>query len=64
MEYLGRVAERDTRFLTVQVLKGVLAGHTEEAVNDVNAPALAEERGIAVTETTQPTRATSPTWCG
>jgi D-3-phosphoglycerate dehydrogenase len=33
------------------VLKGVLAGHTEEEINDVNAPALAEERGIAVTET-------------
>jgi len=49
--YLGRVAERDTRLLTVQVLKGVLAGRTEEPVNDVNAPALAEERGIAVTET-------------
>ena len=30
VEYLGRVAERDTRFLTVQVLKGALAGHTEE----------------------------------
>jgi D-3-phosphoglycerate dehydrogenase len=51
VEYRGRIAERDTRFLTVQVLKGVLAGHTEEDVNDVNAPALAEERGIAVTET-------------
>ena len=49
--YLGGVAGRDTRFLTVQVLKGVLAGRTEEAVNDVNAPALAEERGIVVTET-------------
>lgn len=51
VEYRGRIAERDTRFLTVQALKGVLAGHTEEEVNDVNAPALAEERGIAVTET-------------
>jgi D-3-phosphoglycerate dehydrogenase len=51
VEFRGRIAERDTRFLTVQVLKGVLAGHTEEDVNDVNAPALAEERGIAVTET-------------
>jgi D-3-phosphoglycerate dehydrogenase len=51
VEYRGRIAERDTRFLTVQILKGVLAGHTEEDVNDVNAPALAEERGIAVTET-------------
>ncbi|HEV2723609.1 MAG TPA: ACT domain-containing protein [Thermoleophilaceae bacterium] len=49
--YMGHVAERDTRLLTRQVLKGVLAGRTEEAVNDVNAPALAEERGIAVTET-------------
>ena len=55
VEYLGRVAERDTRLLTVQVLKGVLGGHIEEDVNDVNAPSLAEERGIAVTETNQPT---------
>ncbi len=51
VEYRGGIAERDTRFLTVQILKGVLAGHTEEDVNDVNAPALADERGIAVTET-------------
>jgi D-3-phosphoglycerate dehydrogenase len=51
VEYLGRIAGRDTRLLTVQVLKGVLAGHTEEEVNDVNAPALAAERGIAVSET-------------
>jgi D-3-phosphoglycerate dehydrogenase / 2-oxoglutarate reductase len=50
-EYRGRIAERDTRLLTVQVLKGALAGHTEEDVNDVNAPAIAEERGIAVSET-------------
>jgi D-3-phosphoglycerate dehydrogenase / 2-oxoglutarate reductase len=53
IEYLGSVAERDTRLLSVQVLKGVLAGHTEEEVNDVNAPSLAEERGIAVAETKQ-----------
>jgi D-3-phosphoglycerate dehydrogenase len=51
IEYLGGVAERDTSLLRVQVLKGILAGRTEEQVNDVNAPALAEERGIAVTET-------------
>jgi D-3-phosphoglycerate dehydrogenase len=53
IEYLGSIAERDTRLLSVQVLKGVLAGHTEEEVNDVNAPSLAEERGIAVAETKQ-----------
>ena len=51
IEYRGRIAERDTRLLTVQVLKGALAGHTEEEVNDVNAPAIAEERGIAVSQT-------------
>ena len=54
VEYLGGIAERDTRLLTVQVLKGVLAGKTEEPVNDVNAPALAEERGIVVSETNTP----------
>jgi D-3-phosphoglycerate dehydrogenase len=51
VEYLGRIAERDTRFLTVQVLKGILRDHVEEQVNDVNAPALADERGIQLAET-------------
>jgi D-3-phosphoglycerate dehydrogenase len=50
-EYRGRIAGRDTRLLTVQVLKGALGGHTEEEVNDVNAPAIAAERGIAISET-------------
>ena len=49
-EYFGRVAERDTRLLTLAVLQGVLGGHCEEDVNLVNAPTLAEERGIAVSE--------------
>jgi D-3-phosphoglycerate dehydrogenase len=49
-EYLGRIAERDTRLLTLSVLNGLLAGRTEEEVNLVNAPALAEERGIQVSE--------------
>ena len=54
VEYLGKIAERDTRLLTVQVLKGLLSGHTEEEVNDVNAPSIASERGIAVAETDRP----------
>jgi D-3-phosphoglycerate dehydrogenase len=54
IEYLGRIAERDTRLLTVQALKGILSGHTEEDVNDVNAPTLAEERGIQVSQTSRP----------
>ena len=49
-EFLGRIAERDTRLLSIQVLLGVLRGHTEEEVNEVNAPALARERGIEVVE--------------
>jgi len=52
-EYLGHIAERDTRLLTISVLNGLLAGHTEEEVNFVNAPALAEERGIEVSERTE-----------
>ena len=50
-EFLGRIAERDTRLLSIQTLIGVLAGHTEEDVNAVNAPVMARERGIDVGET-------------
>src|SRR5207248_2887036 len=47
----GRIAERDTRLLAIQVLLGVLSGHTEEEVNEVNAPSMAEQRGIELAET-------------
>ena len=50
VEHMGRIAERDTRFLTLSVLMGLFAGRTEEEVNLVNAPTLAEERGISVSE--------------
>jgi D-3-phosphoglycerate dehydrogenase len=50
VEFLGRIAERDTRPLATAVLLGVLQGHTEEEVNAVNAPAIAHERGIEVVE--------------
>jgi D-3-phosphoglycerate dehydrogenase len=49
-EFRGGIAERDTRLLSIQVLLGVLQGHTEEEVNEVNAPAIAEERAIDVAE--------------
>ncbi|HMC07619.1 MAG TPA: phosphoglycerate dehydrogenase [Solirubrobacterales bacterium] len=49
-EFRGRIAEHDTRLLGIAVLVGILSGHTEEQVNLVNAPALAEERGIELTE--------------
>ena len=50
-EYLGHLAGRDTRLLTLATLQGILDGHTEEEVNLVNAPSLAEQRGIEVAET-------------
>jgi D-3-phosphoglycerate dehydrogenase len=50
IEFLGRIADHDTRLLAIQGLLGVLRGHTEEEVNEVNAPSLAEERGIAMVE--------------
>jgi D-3-phosphoglycerate dehydrogenase / 2-oxoglutarate reductase len=54
VEFLGRIADRDSRLLTIQVVKGLLDGHTEEPVNDVNALTLAQERGIAVSERSTP----------
>ena len=50
IEYLGRIAGRDTRLLTLAVIMGVLAGRTEDELNLVNAPSLAAERGIDVSE--------------
>ncbi|MTD43360.1 phosphoglycerate dehydrogenase [Conexibacter sp. W3-3-2] len=50
IEFLGRIAERDTRPLVLNVLLGALSGHTEEDVNEVNAPELAKERGIEIQE--------------
>jgi D-3-phosphoglycerate dehydrogenase / 2-oxoglutarate reductase len=52
VEARGRIAERDVRPLGVSVLLGVLSGRTEEQANMVNAPLLAEERGIELVETT------------
>jgi D-3-phosphoglycerate dehydrogenase len=48
--YLGELAERDTRLLTVAALNGAFQGRVEEAVNYVNAPLVAKERGIEVRE--------------
>jgi D-3-phosphoglycerate dehydrogenase len=48
--FMGRIAEFDTRLLTLAVIGGALQGRTEEQVNLVNAPSMAEERGIVVEE--------------
>jgi D-3-phosphoglycerate dehydrogenase len=51
VEFRGRLADQDTRILGIATLVGILSGHTEEPVNLVNGPHLAEERGIELIET-------------
>jgi D-3-phosphoglycerate dehydrogenase / 2-oxoglutarate reductase len=48
--FMGRIAEFDTRLLTLAVISGALQGRTEEQVNFVNAPSIAQQRGIVVEE--------------
>src|SRR6201996_671165 len=50
-EFRGRLASYDTRLLGIAVLAGILSGNTETPVNLVNAPQMAEERGIDLVET-------------
>jgi D-3-phosphoglycerate dehydrogenase len=49
-EYVGRLAEHDTRALTLAALKGALARVVHEPVSYVNAALIARERGIGVSE--------------
>jgi D-3-phosphoglycerate dehydrogenase / 2-oxoglutarate reductase len=50
LSYHGGLADHDTRLLTVAALNGAFQGRVEQAVNYVNAPVIAAERGIDVTE--------------
>jgi D-3-phosphoglycerate dehydrogenase len=52
IEYEGQLAEYDTRILTLSVLKGLFSAATDEPVSFVNAPQLADERGLTVRATT------------
>ena len=54
VEFRGDEVEQHVKPLTVALLKGLLAPILKEAVNYVNAPHLAEERGIAVAQTRHP----------
>jgi D-3-phosphoglycerate dehydrogenase len=51
VEYHGHLADHDTRILTLSVLKGVFGGMTEEPISYVNAPQVAEQRGVEIRET-------------
>jgi D-3-phosphoglycerate dehydrogenase / 2-oxoglutarate reductase len=55
VEYQGGLAGATTAILTLAVLKGVFAAGTEEPVSYVNAPQLAEERGLEIREVTTST---------
>ena len=46
----GGLADYDTRLLTLAALMGAFQGRTDRAVNYVNAPHIARERGIEVRE--------------
>jgi D-3-phosphoglycerate dehydrogenase len=48
--YQGALADYDTRVLTLAVLRGIFSGALDEPVTYVNAPQLAEERGVQVKE--------------
>jgi len=50
-EFHGAISEQDTRILTLAGLKGMFSKIVHEPVTYVNAPLLAEERGMQVTET-------------
>lgn len=50
IEYLGQLADHDIRILTLSVLKGMFGRMTDEPVSYVNAPQIAEQRGVHVRE--------------
>ena len=51
VDYEGQIADYDTRILTLSVLKGLMQAATGEQVTYVNAPGLAETRGLMVADT-------------
>lgn len=50
LEYIGELAELNTNPVTVAFLKGLFTPILKDAVNFVNAPMIAKERGIRVVE--------------
>jgi D-3-phosphoglycerate dehydrogenase len=51
IEFQGGLADQDNRVLSLGVLKGLFSVATDEPVSFVNAPQLAEERGLSVRST-------------
>jgi len=53
VEYSGEIADNEVSPLSTAVLKGLLTPTMDVAVNFVNAPLIAKERGVEVTESKQ-----------
>lgn len=51
IKYSGEILSTDTQPLTVALIKGMLTPILQETVNFVNAPFIAKERGIKISET-------------
>jgi len=51
IKYVGEITGYDTSALTIAVMKGMLTPILQETVNFVNAPMIARERGIKISET-------------
>ena len=60
MTYAGEVTEHDTTLVTAAALAGLLSEVSEEPVNLVNAPIMARERGLVVSEVRTSTVHDSP----
>jgi D-3-phosphoglycerate dehydrogenase len=52
IEYHGQLGDHDTRILTLSVLKGFFGATSDQPVSYVNAPQIAEERGVEVSAST------------
>jgi D-3-phosphoglycerate dehydrogenase len=50
VHYEGELADHDTRLLTLAATKGLVTAGSDEAVNFVNAPSIASERGLQLSE--------------
>jgi D-3-phosphoglycerate dehydrogenase / 2-oxoglutarate reductase len=54
VEYAGEITTHDLRALTSHVLVGLLSVSAADTVNEVNAPSLARERGLTISEVRKP----------
>ena len=63
IEYFGRIAERDTRLLTLAVLRGVLSGTARRTSTWSTRRAWPRSAASASRSARRPRRATSPTCC-